>query len=265
MGIPASLSGHPLNGRKLVRMVHLDDAGLSNIKHEPHLVIAGTVLHADRQWKAVERALNELADDVVPPDKRGGFVFHAHELFHGGKTWPRDQFAKDQRWEILERLLGIVPQLGLVIVWGACRRELTAAKFQNDPSAALKTARGVAFYACAYSVEMYMRNVCDDEVATIFMEDNNEARKGHRAQHHFARNPDNEQMLRDAGYGDFALTHVVDDISFCQKTDSSPLQLADACSFVIKRYIMAKPDCERFYNVIRPQMLLWPKQLPGAA
>jgi hypothetical protein len=245
-------------------MVHLDDAGLAHPRQEPHVVIGGTIFHADRQWKSVERAVNALADDVVPPDRRKGFVFHAHELFHGGKTFPRDEFDKETRWRILERLLEIVADLELVVVWGACQRVISIKQYPNDPGAALNHSRGVAFYACAHWIEMYMRHSCADEVVTIFMEDNDHARKTHRTQHHFARNPDNERILQDAGFGNFAMTHIVDDISFCQKTDSSPLQLADACAFTIKRFIMAKKDCERFYEVIRPQMLTWPKQLPTA-
>jgi hypothetical protein len=38
-----------------VRLIYLDDAGLSNALHEPFVVIAGVMVDADRQWLKLEQ------------------------------------------------------------------------------------------------------------------------------------------------------------------------------------------------------------------
>jgi hypothetical protein len=43
-----SLRWGPLRGDKIVRLVYLDEAGISNPKDEPFLVIAGIAVNADR-------------------------------------------------------------------------------------------------------------------------------------------------------------------------------------------------------------------------
>jgi hypothetical protein len=111
-----------------MRMVYLDEAGISNPAHEPHVVVAGVIIHADRQWKAVELHLNDMADRYVPGDRRAGFVFHAKDLFHGSGAFPRNQWSREKRWEILDELIAIPEQLDLAVVPGYVERAALAKK-----------------------------------------------------------------------------------------------------------------------------------------
>jgi len=56
-----SFTGHRLSGDQLVRMIYFDAAGLSNPKHEPYIVVAGVIIHGDRQWKPIGDYLAALA------------------------------------------------------------------------------------------------------------------------------------------------------------------------------------------------------------
>jgi hypothetical protein len=76
-------------------MIFLDAAGIGNAKHEPVIVIAGVILHADKQWKDVGQYLSDMADALAPAEHRNGFVFHATELFSVGKRFPRDKYSKE--------------------------------------------------------------------------------------------------------------------------------------------------------------------------
>jgi hypothetical protein len=99
-------------------MVYLDEAGISKPDLEPFVVVAGVMIHADKQWHAVEAHLSSLTDRYVPPAKREGFSFHATELFSGGKTFTREEWPKEERWTILDQLVAIPGKFELPVVAG---------------------------------------------------------------------------------------------------------------------------------------------------
>src|SRR5690349_11146121 len=92
-----ALGGDPLCGDRLMRMVYLDESGIST--REPYLVVAGAIVHADKQWKALEKYLHHMRDDVIPPNLRKDCVFHATDLYHGTKKFHRDQWPQEYRWK----------------------------------------------------------------------------------------------------------------------------------------------------------------------
>ena len=49
-----------IDGDDLVRLIYLDEAGISNPAHEPFLVVAGILIHGDKQWKLIEGDLVNL-------------------------------------------------------------------------------------------------------------------------------------------------------------------------------------------------------------
>jgi hypothetical protein len=73
------------------------------------------------QWKALARYLSEMADEIVPPDHRVGFAFHAMELFSERKIFQRDKYPKE-RWQVLDELVPIPEKFDLPIVFGCIRR-----------------------------------------------------------------------------------------------------------------------------------------------
>ncbi len=54
---PRSISGVRLDGEKLVRFVYLDESGISI--NEAVTVVAGVIVDADKQWKAVEKGIDD--------------------------------------------------------------------------------------------------------------------------------------------------------------------------------------------------------------
>jgi hypothetical protein len=112
-----------------VRMIYLDDAGLSNPDHEPYVVVAGPLVDADTQWLELERHLEHLADLHAPPERRHEFYFHATELFSGGGFFPRDRYPREERWEILDKLVAIPKKFKLPITYGVFERAKLKARF----------------------------------------------------------------------------------------------------------------------------------------
>ncbi|MEA2993145.1 MAG: hypothetical protein QOD40_2065 [Alphaproteobacteria bacterium] len=245
-------------------MVYLDEAGISSPTHEPFVVVAGVVIHADRQWKMIEQYLSDMADHYVPPAKRHGFVFHATELFSGGKTFPRQDWPREKRWEILDALIDIPKKFKLPIACGFVERAKVAAKY-SDLSVAKQTihAQTISFAICCYAVEYFLTHghaVEPNEVALIVMENNDQARDQIRKFHKFNRDPANEKLLSTLQFGKLVLTRVVDTVHFAEKSYSSPLQIADICAFAIKRHLMKKPESNRFYQPLKAGLVLLPKE-----
>lgn len=246
-----------------MRMAYLDEAGISNPKHEPFVVVAGVLVNADTQWQAVESYLADLADEYAPPEHRQNFHFHATELFSGGKIFPRDKYDKEHRWKILDEILKIPKKFKLPIAPGWVNRAKLSAKYLDEDSRQLTLrAQTVAFAVASYAVDFYMQNgkdVANGEVASLVVENNYEVREQLKNFHKFNRNPRNAEMLRTQGYGMMAYKRIIGTPHFEEKGDSSALQIADACAFAIKRHLMKTPESARFYGAIQSGMILLDK------
>jgi hypothetical protein len=250
--------------------VNLDEAGISNPKHEPFVVVAGILVNADSQWKMLEKYLSDIADDLVPHDKRENFVFHAMDLFHGSGAFDRDKWPKEKRWEILDYLIEIPDKFKLPIVAGFVERAKLRARYPDEREAGLTVGcQAISFSVCTHAIETYMTKgvaVQPDEVALVVMEDNQQARRMIRLFHDFNRNPRHHPAMAASGFSKLIVTRIIDTVHFSEKTQSSPLQVADVCAFAIKRHLMKTPESERFYSPLRPWMVISPKSdLPPAA
>jgi hypothetical protein len=159
-------------------MIYLDESGISVA--EPFLVVAGAVIHADKQWKAIEKYLHDMAEDLIPPDMRGGFFFHATELYSGGKRFNRDRWPKETRWKILDELISIPAKFDLPIVCGVVYKEefkVSQARHQAlQPSLKIREtlaprAQAVALMICAISFERWASKAAEsNEVGLMIAE-----------------------------------------------------------------------------------------------
>jgi hypothetical protein len=62
------------------------------------MTVAGNMVHADNQYKFVERYLDQLLERYVP-DRPHGFSFHCYQLFSGTKF-----FSDRLKWPLEKRL-----------------------------------------------------------------------------------------------------------------------------------------------------------------
>jgi hypothetical protein len=110
-----------------MRLVYLDEAGVSNPAQEPFLIVAGVIIDADQDWRSLALHLKSLARKYLPEDDRDGFVFHAHEIWHGSGYWQRDKWPRERRIAMLQDLAGIPARFHLPVVVGAIDRLATRA------------------------------------------------------------------------------------------------------------------------------------------
>jgi hypothetical protein len=262
-----SLSGHRLKGNKIVRLIYLDEAGVSNAKHEPYLVVAGVSIDADTQWARLMRRMNEIVTRFIPEQDREGFIFHATELFSGGTYFDRPRWPREKRWEILQAVASIPAEFNLPIAFGAFER--TAAKQVLGKSL---EGRGPAFEtAVMYTVALSECLSCAEQgntaLALAIAEDNDKTKRFVRAS---VKALQDRANLSQFQISQFALRRIIDTVHFAGKAESRPLQIADMCAFIIKRAMMQKADIRSFYNQIRRQIVSGAsashlKQLMGGA
>lgn len=155
----------------------MDESGIANPAHEPWVVVAGIITEPDRHWYALEQRLRELADEYAPPEHRDGFVFHATELWSGGKTLKRESYPAERRWEALKKLCALPGEFDLPVVKGMIHRESYRQLIDQSLTDKEVTADAqlVAFSECLTVIEQFMRQEAGpQEVAKITVEYNSQ-------------------------------------------------------------------------------------------
>ncbi len=239
-----------------MRMTFFDAAGLSNPEHEPFVVVAGVIIHADKQWKALGEYLGAMADEFAPPEHRQDFAFHATELFSGTKHYKdRERYPREWRWKVLDELVAVPKHFDLPIVWGRVPRAELLPGGSLEHSGGLDPVihgQMIAFTVASAAVEHWMNAVADpEEMAQMVMENDDQSRKFIKIIQRLLSDPKYHSLFSEED-AKFKLTRVIYPIHFEEKTDSSALQLADVCAFALKRKTMNTPECARFYDPLEP-------------
>lgn len=238
-----ALGGGPLCGDKLVRLVYLDESGTGDAAKEPDIIVAGVIVHADKQWKLVEQRLSELADQFANPAERAGFYFHAADLYTGGRAGFRDKHPLAKRHELLRELCEIPAQFDLPVVMQAISRQQLKERYPTLSNSEL-VCEGLqqATLACALGIEDHMRKCASDEVAMLVFEENGKTDKALRRAHNLFKS--------DAGFQGVKPARIAETLLFAGKKDSSLLQLADVCAYVFQRRMRGAPIDDKFYRPI---------------
>lgn len=243
----------------MARFAYIDESGTGKMAKEPHVVMAGVIVHADRDWMKVEARLKELAVFYTGDSKSSACVFHATDIFGGAGIWPRHRYSRADRMAILLDLAKIPGEFGLPVVNGFVDRKQVA---DIMPGTSLHDqtlfAQVGAALRCTVSVERFMRSgAADGEVATLVYENNDTARKMIRELHNDLKNPSGNMLdvLPQWKMREFVpLTRIVDTAHFADKKDTSILQLADLCAFVIRRFLAGGGDIGDLCAALEPQM-----------
>lgn len=246
-----------------MRLVYLDEAGISNPAQEPYVVVAAVIVDADRSWHSLEQHLLLLSHEVDSDHYGGPKSFHAKDVWHGSGDFPRSDWPREKRLEILKALAQIPRRFGLPVVAGYVRRHgpqapLADGREQGVPMRSdRRWAQATAFLSAVRRVESWMRKNAPNEVAMLIVEDTHEMRSLITTMHGAYTN---RTTVHDQA---FVARHIVDAVHFGSKTGSPMLQLADHAAFIIKRKLMRKADIEPLYADIAPQIFHVPVPQSG--
>jgi len=247
--------GHPLEGDRLVRIAYLDEAGISNPAHEPYLVVAGIIMHADEHWRPIEEHFRAIARRYLPEEPRP--IFHAMEIFHGTGKFDRKKWPRSRRIHLLAELCEIPGKFGLPVVAGFHQRQRhrddILKQYPDSTEAQIQTiTHADTFFKAAITIEGWMRRVTRNETVMLIAEDVKKMKSALKVLH--------------SGYTDryaevgidgktFHSTRIIETVHFAAKAESMPLQIADACAFVIKRHLMDKEDADGYYDLLSPHIV----------
>jgi hypothetical protein len=251
-----------------VRFVYLDEAGIANIEHDPHVVVLGVIVHADRQWKQIKRHLVSLVDKHIRAEHREGFYFHVKELRNGGKHLPRHSYSHEEQQAIISDLCSIPRLFDLPLICSYVDRKLLIKhKGADDKSNLTVSAQVVAASSCAMMIERYMREatpVQDEEVATMVFDFNADTRRLIKEAHRYFRSQWAADIATSMGGPAAALSlpleRIADEPHFVEQSAGSILQVADACVYATKRHL-AGQDRDGFFNLIKDNFFLGPSRV----
>jgi hypothetical protein len=102
-----------------------------------------------------------------------------------------------------------------------------------------------------------------NEIASLILEDLPQVRGHVRDLQAFMQNFLDHAGLHAHDKDRLWLTRVIGQPHFEGKSVFSPLQIADACAFAVKRQLMKKPHATRFFKPIVPMWINCENPLPG--
>lgn len=251
-----------------MRFAYLDESGIGNAKVEPYVVVAGVIVDADAQIKALEQYLRDMSEEYIHPHLRKFSSFHAKELFSGGKTFSR-QTDEEWRRKILRELCEIPKKFNLPVVMGYVPREqYKASPIRNawNEQRIVAAAQSLASICCVIAVERHMREIGDNEVAALVYENNDHARSLIRDSQRMLKDPDFTMHLSKDALGEpwlsyLPLSRIVEAPLFSEKNESSILQVADAVAWTINRKLRNADGCDMFFEPIEAQLIVRPRML----
>jgi Protein of unknown function (DUF3800) len=242
--------------REIVRRAYVDEAGMS--ANEPFMVVAGVIVDPDKQWRAIHDELDDIRS-MLPENIRQDFVFHAKELYNGGKNLPRHEWPLERKLPMINRLLEIPRKFSLPICLGYVEKsKFPLTPLERTPSAQelLVGAYAVCFAQASIRVEMWMRQNAPDEVADIVAEDLDLVRAAVKEAQTEYRHKDAKKRLGvDERY--FPFTTIIDAPTFQIKTEASLLQVADMCAYTIRRFLGDLPHSRENFRPLKDNLIHW--------
>lgn len=244
-----------------MRIAYLDEAGIAGPPQEPIVVVAGVIVHAEEQLLAIEARLREIVAAHLPEKDREGFILHCIELFSGGKTLKREEWDRERRWKIIDDLVQVPKQFNLPVIFSYVDLEVLKKRRPHlDKRELIIAGQTISAMNCVCGIERYIREKTPEkELGIVIYENNDTARNAVRDMHNYMRDP--KLIVGDVPNPMariLPLTRVVEAATFAEKSESSLLQLADICAFVIKRRMMCKLDSERWIQHIGKQLIADP-------
>jgi hypothetical protein len=245
-----------------VRFAFLDEGGTST--HEPDAIVGGVFVHGDRQLIPLEEKLAAVMHKHIPEKDWDSFVFHATNIWSGTKYFRnKEEWHWGRRAAILWDLASIPKELEIPIVYNRLPKQRVAERHNSAGEMSARdfevTCHAMCFASCMLRIEDFMRLVWPTEIVQIVAEDNSEARATIRGVTNLLKNPHRLKRADIEKVDVLPLQRIRGPVQFADKNDSAPLQLADTCSFLIRRrYFRHDERSAYFYNRLKPMMLMYP-------
>lgn len=263
-----SLSGHRIEGENLVRLVYIDEAGISNPQHEPFLVVAGCIVNADAILNGVNNHLDRLMHRHIPEEHHDNFVFSAKHVLNGdNKVIKRNdpEWPIERRLEIFSDILDIPRKFNIPICFGWIERETFPKTFDLPDGWKLSeitvAAHAAAFMSCSLMIDRWMRNETENENCILVVENNDQAKRAITETQREYQDKKILPLLTKSETDFFPLRKIKEDPLFQEKKQSNPMILADFCAYSFKRHLQGDKHIAQFYNQIMDKVVTFSDDL----
>jgi hypothetical protein len=235
----------------MTRFIYQDEAGTS--LKEPVRVVAGIIIHADRQLREMTKHIDVLVKRRVPNQYQENFWFHALAVFSGGRDIDRKVWSFEDRLAFYKEFVSVPFLFGAPVALGAAYNDATLAAHGPIKH---KIEHAEAFLLCVERVEYFLRDVLHEtETGTIISEDHPEMKKylsrlfvalrgeGLKVNQHDKRQSRTQRELGiKAEPVEYNVRCIADVPHFVEKGKAPMLQLADACAFAFRRCLAKQSE-----------------------
>jgi hypothetical protein len=234
-----ALGGGDIYGDKLVRLVYVDEAGISDTSQEPFAVVAGVVVDVDKKLVQLRSELDRIVAKHIPEQQCDGFVLHATEIFNGGKVMDRTKWPMERRLAVADDLAKLPRKMQLPLVFGWVDKAKFVGTVDGGSTKREQNtdAHLVSYLRCAWQADRWLRDKTENEHCIMVVENHDEA-KGLIRESQAAFQNAGKMALTSAERQHFPFRRIQEEPLFQAKRPSSVLQLADFCAFIFKRFLM---------------------------
>lgn len=221
---------------------YLDESESDRKKVQVPYFVLSAVLVNERVFGNLEIMSSIVVEDILPEERRASFKeFHAYELFNGYGVF--DGIDRPKRFHAIETLLNTIVQQNLTVVTSIV--DLT--KLRSTPfGSALPS--DVAFRDCAAAINSHIRAEQPTGNFSIVIMDEHSDRKV-REELKSAFRTLRPHLHETGSYATPGLWNLHDSMYFGDSRDSIGLQLADLCSYFIRKHEEKHIVAESFYKL----------------
>jgi len=235
-----------------VYLAYTDDSGT---RDRAAFQVVSSLIVKDTQIRYLEALAGVLAYDLLPEDRREQFEeFHAWALYEGCEIF--DGINQTNRFDAIKILLQTIESEKIPIVYGAVdKAALSRSLYATaDPI-------DVCFQVCMQGVEQWIAQSDNQALGLLIIDDfegNKDIKKTCRQAFRKFR-----KRLRSIIVPVGEAWHLHDDMYFGSSVDSVGIQMADLCSFFIRKHHDGNdPVAETFYQMFQGR-IVYSQLLPG--
>ena len=236
-----------------VHLVYLDDSGTDG---NSSVALCGAVIVQPENFMLLEN-LHGSAMKVLPQEVWLNFQeFKGCELYQGIGAFKG--VGEEERFKIIHTLLTAVMMEKLPFIYFAVDKQMLA----KSPMGSANPL-DVAFRMCALGIESWAQSMHDHAPGTIqlnfkdfflcVMDDTDD--KNLKQQLRSSYRNFRSKMQYNFSNPHNRLWHAHDDLYFGDSKESVGLQMADLCSYFVRRHLIGREDEQGFYKMFSAQVI----------
>jgi hypothetical protein len=206
-------------------VLYVDESGRSGLfdQDQPYHILGGLAFH-DSQWKAIESALIDCVDALVPPPRPPGWELHMAHIFHGKGHFR--EMPRDTREALVDCVIDLFGAFDITLFMMVINKSRLISQYAYPaPPPRL---------AYEFMIERFDRYLShrEDQVGMIVSDDQKGEERTIRAAH---------EAYRRGGTSQQPIHNVIETPFFVPSHNSWMIQIVDVATFWCNRWLKNHP------------------------